>query len=312
MDKNLREMMDHLNQGILILDSRLSIVFLNRAFGRFLGTESQRLLHLPLSDAFPNFRPAYYRRAFQETLENGASFFFSAALHRDLIHGGKRLNLSASRLILEGQNYLLLEFTDVSGEFERIGQLKESVGRLCRLNRNLLEKEREVRRLAYFDSLTGIPNRSLFYELAEELLWKAKREREMLSLLFIDIDKFKGINDTYGHKMGDRVLQQVADILTGSVRKSDVVARYGGDEFLVLLSGIRNSGDCRIIQSKIERSRKQSVSRRNTPVDISFSVGVSHYPWDGETVDELIVKADQEMYAVKREKKFHSAGHREN
>jgi diguanylate cyclase len=122
----------------------------------------------------------------------------------------------------------------------------------------------------------------------------------MLGLMFIDVDNFKQINDTYGHEAGDRVLVQVAEILTAATRRNDVVARYGGDEFLILLPQINTPENCNIVMSKILQAKRDAVICNGVSVEICLSVGVSFYPQDGDSVDKLIVKADHAMYVAKK------------
>ncbi len=303
MDKHLGRVMDNLSQGVLILDSGYRIVYANKSFCQAAKMRIPQLFGCSVFEVLPGFGSEYLRKAFSEAMKNDCHFFFSAAMHRTMIPCGGKFNVYVSGLVYSEEKFLFLEFIDVTGEFERVRQLKEDIGKLCLLNRELLEKEKEIQKLAYYDSLTGVANRTLFYELAKEVMRSAERNGGMFGLLFLDIDRFKRINDTYGHKTGDRVLERAAGILTGVVRKSDVVARYGGDEFLILLPEIRGKGDCEAVVSKIASAGNGTVVCGGSEIRISFSIGASFYPADGRTIDQLIAEADRRMYQVKKSKK---------
>ena len=160
--------------------------------------------------------------------------------------------------------------------------------------------ERRLERLAFYDALTALPNRAYFHERLEHEILRCRREEEMLALLFIDLDRFKYVNDTLGHSAGDQLLVEVAERLRGCVRESDTLSRLGGDEFTVILPGVGSStGAGRIAECIIERvARPVTVSGRT--VDIGASIGISVYPQDGEKGEELVRNADGAMYEAKK------------
>ena len=120
-----------------------------------------------------------------------------------------------------------MECIDVTSQMLRVNQLKEYSNELYLLNKEL----KEIEKLAYYDQLTGLANRTFFDDVAKKFLEKAKRNNSKIGLMFIDIDQFKEINDMYGHKIGDKTIVEVANILCKNTRKCDIVSRYGGDEF---------------------------------------------------------------------------------
>ena len=156
--------------------------------------------------------------------------------------------------------------------------------------------------MAMFDSLTQLYNRHYFNEQFEQMLQKAKRTHEHFVIALFDVDDLKTVNDQYGHVMGDKVLQKVASDLLEKIRRSDVVARYGGDEFV----GLFYNADCVLIQNKladIQEEVKQSPIKTNESViACTFSFGTACYPYDGNTMAELLEVADQAMYMNKRDK----------
>ncbi len=163
----------------------------------------------------------------------------------------------------------------------------------------LQQSHQEMESLAQHDALTGLPNRRLFLDRLEKAIARARRSSQPLALLFIDLDKFKDINDCFGHEAGDAVLQSVAKRLSAQVRDSDTVARLGGDEFVVLLENIDSCDKVAEVAAKLCNSMHEPLPYANQFLNISMSVGVSLYPQDGETLDQLINNADRAMYQAK-------------
>jgi diguanylate cyclase (GGDEF)-like protein len=182
----------------------------------------------------------------------------------------------------------------------QIDRLKTTVNELYKANKELKEKEKEIYTLAYYDNLTGVANRALLYEFADKFIETAKRNKSKVGLMFLDVDKFKSINDIYGHETGDLVLKQIAKILSEAIRKNDVLARYGGDEFLILLPDIKNVNNHENIISRINNNENRFVHLEDTTLELSLSIGTSFYPDDGETIDKLIAVADRRMYIDKK------------
>lgn len=159
--------------------------------------------------------------------------------------------------------------------------------------------EEKIRYLAYHDSLTELPNRLLFTERLTQALSRAKKQQKLAGVLFIDLNRFKMINDTLGHSTGDRLLQAVAARLKKCVRASDTVARLGGDEFTVLLPDLNKVEDCiRISQKIVNRFQKPlKVGRRE--FHITPSIGIASFPKDGNDAETLLKNADAAMYKAK-------------
>lgn len=150
------------------------------------------------------------------------------------------------------------------------------------------------------DPLTGLPNRNLFVDRLGQAIRQAARDRQQSALLFIDLDNFKGINDTHGHAAGDTVLKTVAERLRASVRGNDSVSRYAGDEFTVLLGRLQRIGDAVHIVNKIRRSLSQPVRYQGINILCSASIGVAVYPDDGHFEKALLRSADSAMYHAKQ------------
>jgi diguanylate cyclase (GGDEF)-like protein len=153
-------------------------------------------------------------------------------------------------------------------------------------------------RLAFYDSLTGLPNRNLFHDRLERALAAGRRNRSTFALLYIDIDHFKQVNDTCGHEAGDELLRQVAARLARSVRETDTVARWGGDEFVAILEGADRAAAAHIA-SKLVAFCGEPYVVHGRELRITLSVGASFYPRDGHDAATLLARADRAMYEVK-------------
>ena len=160
-------------------------------------------------------------------------------------------------------------------------------------------KEEETRKFSLQDALTGLPNRVLFEQSFDNGLIQAKRHGWGLAVLFIDIDNFKSINDTYGHDMGDKVLIMVADRLKSSVRKVDTISRWAGDEFVCLLMEVKQGSVVTRLAEKMVNRISEAFEFNGTVLSIRVSIGIAIYPADGETADVLFKKADTAMYKAK-------------
>lgn len=159
--------------------------------------------------------------------------------------------------------------------------------------------EARMRYLAHHDPLTGLPNRSLLRDRLEQAIKRAKRESKKLAVMFLDLNKFKQINDTLGHKIGDEVLQEAANRLKRCVRDSDTVARLGGDEFVVLLQDVQSGDDAQGIAAKIRQRFAEPFHIQGHHFAMSTSIGVARYPDDGDDDESLLQHADLAMYRTK-------------
>lgn len=300
MDKIICDILNSINEGLVLIDEELNICIWNNYMEYLTGVNKEKAVNTNIYKLLPNLNRKYLNKSIDDVMKNGLKMFFSSAIHGKLVNDRENLNLKISRLEYKNSKLLILEFVDVTSQFVQINKLKNYVNRLYKLNKQLSEKEKLIRNLAYYDKLTGAVNRTLFYKFSEKFLDAARRNNTILGLMFIDIDKFKKINDTYGHEAGDKVLVKVADMLTKSTRKNDVVTRYGGDEFLILLPHIKNLNDCKIIACRILDSESNIIEYRGNEIHISLSIGISSYPQDGDNIDDLIAKADRAMYIAKK------------
>lgn len=173
---------------------------------------------------------------------------------------------------------------------------------LAEVREDLSKAEVDVeiaQQLALQDVLTGLPNRASFEQGLKHGLIQAKRHGWRLAVLFIDIDKFKTINDSYGHSMGDQALLTVANRLKSFVRGGDMVSRWGGDEFVCLLLEVKQDADVTRLAEKLVNRIAEPCEFDGTVLSITSSIGIAMYPEDGETADILFKNADTAMYKAK-------------
>ncbi|GEM_PF-3552708 len=159
--------------------------------------------------------------------------------------------------------------------------------------------EAKIRELAYHDVLTSLPNRQLLLDRINQGLAKTERSQLLLAILFLDLDKFKDINDRLGHDIGDELLKTIAVRVTASVRGSDTVARSGGDEFIIVLPEISDRHDAVLVAQKILTGIGSVMYVKGYELDVSASIGIAFYPSDGDNAFELMKKADMAMYVAK-------------
>ncbi len=171
----------------------------------------------------------------------------------------------------------------------------------ARAGAELERKRTEVvmRNMAYYDSLTGLPNRILFNDRLDMALAKVKRSKQKIAVLFIDFDRFKKINDTLGHTVGDALLEAVALRLKSCLRQEDTVARLGGDEFVLLLPEINSRDAAGVLAEKLLETIRPAFLIEGHEVKITLSIGISLYPDNGDTAKNLIKRADEALYLAK-------------
>jgi diguanylate cyclase (GGDEF)-like protein/PAS domain S-box-containing protein len=159
--------------------------------------------------------------------------------------------------------------------------------------------EERLRHMAYHDPLTGLANRNKLEQFITQLLAQSRRHQESFAILFIDLDRFKNINDTIGHEAGDLLLQIVADRLKATIRNTDLVARLGGDEFVIVITDVTKSESVALIATKILESVIEAIVLKGQEVYITTSIGISLYPFDGQNMPTLMKNADLALYRAK-------------
>ena len=167
-------------------------------------------------------------------------------------------------------------------------------------NRKLKDSEEQLKKYAFFDRLTGLRNRVSLYDKIDNMIHQSKRKNTLNAVVFMDLDGFKTINDTYGHDAGDYVLVTVSKRMLKLLRESDTIARIGGDEFIILLTNLSDKSKVEAILEKLLEIVEEPILFKDTELSISTSAGISFYSKDEPLdSDELIRRADKAMYKAK-------------
>ena len=269
---------EHSAQGVLVTDASQRILRVNKAFTAITGYSAEaavgqtpKLLNAGIQSR------SFYDRLWATIVQNG---FWEGELWN------RRRN---------GERYA--EHLSVIGVRDDDDKISHYVGMFSDVTERK-HNEDQIYRLAHYDGLSGLPNRLLFKDRLQHAIDRSRREGKQVAVLFIDLDRFKPVNDTFGHAAGDNVLGEVAARLLASARDADTVARFGGDEFAVALEGVDK------YQADAAAQRFLSAIRRPIPVNdqhvhLGASIGISMYPEDGDGVEELLQFSDLAMYRVK-------------
>lgn len=268
------------SEGIMVTDAQNTIVRVNPAFSRITGFSPEESVGQKPS----LLASGHHDRAFYE------------AMYRSLEEKGSWEGEVVNRRKDGG---VFVEWLKIASVFNREGVLLRYVALLSDITVKK-QQERDIWHQAHYDPLTELPNRTLFLDRLGQALAQAGRREQQVGVLFLDLDKFKPVNDAHGHQAGDELLRQVARRIANCLREEDTVARLGGDEFVVLLPAVLQGDDCLKVADKILETLTQPFRLQAGIVEISASIGVALSPREGNTEPEVLLKnADQAMYQAK-------------
>jgi len=185
------------------------------------------------------------------------------------------------------------------GHLEYLDGFIQDISARKKMELALKASEQQIRDMAFTDSVTGLANRNLFTDRLDQLILSCERYHTEFALLFIDLDKFKQINDTHGHLVGDKLLSMAGERISASFRESDVVARFGGDEFLVIVKNTSDVVNIEQIAENLLKKLSRSYFVNNLELTITGSIGITTCPLDGRSSNQLIQHADKAMYEAK-------------
>ncbi|MGA9045229.1 ABC transporter substrate-binding protein [Sulfuricurvum sp.] len=182
-------------------------------------------------------------------------------------------------------------------------RLKETKKTLEESEIRLKESQKELEEIAYYDSLTHLPNRLLFFDRLNVAMAHSRRNDRFVAVVYLDLDGFKTVNDTYGHAVGDELLVAISKRMIDVLREEDTLGRMGGDEFIAVLGNLENPKDFEPIVERLLRAASDPIILKNETVHVSASIGVTLYPLNAQDADHLVRQADQAMYESKRDGK---------
>lgn len=252
------------------------IIDANPAACEMLGYTREELLQMNVAQLLPPEISKSAKEILQQEIVTGGISFVGDNVRKD----GSRIpvEVRTQLLFLNGKQYVVVIARDIT-ERKRY--------------------EEQIRYQAYHDALTGLPNRRLFLDRLTMALAQAHRQRQLVAVMFLDLDNLKQVNDNLGHDIGDLLLVAVAKRLTGCVRRGDTVARMGGDEFLLVLPQLQNQEDANCIAVKLLAAIQEPFRVDGHWLHVTASIGISLYPIDGTDVQTLMKKADMAMYRAK-------------
>jgi diguanylate cyclase (GGDEF)-like protein/PAS domain S-box-containing protein len=275
----LRSALSTAGNSILITDRDGRIEWVNQAFSRLTGYSAQEAIgQTPRLLKSGKQNAAYYQQLWATILAGDVWSHETEERHKD----GSLYIVQQTITPIRGDNDEITHFISIQ---EDISAQKIA--------------EQRIQHMAHYDALTGLPNRSLFFDRLGHALANSKRSAEHVALLFLDLDRFKPVNDTYGHVVGDALLKAVAERLINCVRESDTVARIAGDEFTVILSRLNHRADATVVAEKIVKAISEPFLLGGHTVHIGTSIGIALYPDDAPDEQELLRLADEAMYEAK-------------
>lgn len=202
----------------------------------------------------------------------------------------------AAMLIVVAYLYAHVAVVKFSDNFKTTMIEKE---RIREIQEELIQQKEIYNYQAHHDALTGLPNRALFNDRLEQAIKKSKRDGTKVALFFLDLDRFKEINDTLGHNVGDEILLNVANRLKAVMREGDTIARLGGDEFTVIMQDLKHPKDAALLAEKIIETFKEAIIVESNALSITTSIGISLFPQDASEIQSLVRLADIAMYEAK-------------
>ncbi len=270
---------ENANEGVIILDKHYKNTLVNDAYCKFTGYSREELIgNKPKIPRLPYHDQAFYRTLWDTVEETGS---WQGEIWDERKNGE-----------------IYPTWMSITAIKDSAGNFSHYVGILTDIS-ELKEKEEQLHQLAYYDMLTGLANRSHFDERFKLEIAAAHRREEKLALLYIDLDRFKAVNDNYGHQAGDAILREASKRMQDCIRETDILFRMGGDEFIGILPSIGNPENAAHVSSNIIETLNRPFMFNNQEIFIGSSIGISLYPHDGDCAEKIIRNADRAMYLSK-------------
>jgi diguanylate cyclase (GGDEF)-like protein/PAS domain S-box-containing protein len=281
-DQIFEGIVETIREPLLVLDRDLRVVTVSRSFYEFFKVKPEETMGQFIYDLGDKQWDISKLRELLETILPQQTAFDNYEVEHDFVTIGRRTLLLNARQIERKagkERMILLAIEDIT---ER------------------KKYEEKIQQMAFYDSLTGLPNRKLFSDRLGIVLAQAKRNKKKVGIVMLDLDNFKDVNDTLGHDVGDILLKTVAEWLSGTLRKSDTVARFGGDEFVLIFPDMKVIEEAiQVVQKIIDRFNKPFLIDTHQLV-VTTSIGIAVYPNDGMDEKNLMKNADIAMYQAKQ------------
>lgn len=271
------------NDGVLMLDAGGSVIEVNEAFVRITGQLRRNVMKRPIGAVLPSaIGEKTFRNLWNVVLRKGS--------WRGEVHGIRKL----------GKKLPYVALLSVKTLYDQAGKAEHYVVLLSDVSELRTQQDALVR-MAHYDALTKLPNRVLLSDRLQQAIAGSRRNRSLVGILYLDLDGFKAVNDTYGHDAGDQLLVTLSDRMRSVLRDTDTLARIGGDEFVVVLGGIQSEDELPLlIQRILDKCSEPAKVKGLHTVQVSASIGCVVYPRDGATGDQLLRYADRAMYDAKQ------------
>lgn len=322
---NCERIIDSINVGIMTLDRDLNVLYVNKWFAIHCDLEPHECEGKLLTELFtllPNHLSSLQRHiktalalqtpSFYTADSNGYLFPMKHSLTTksifeymqqditivpyDIIHKQVTLLVYDQTVLMEEKNKCHKESTELA---KAVKVANATIKKLQNAKNKLVKQQEIIYKQAHYDHLTNLANRTLLHERLQVLIEESLSDNKCFGVLFLDLDRFKDINDTLGHDAGDELLVHVAKLLLLATRKSDTVARLGGDEFIILLDDIGDEGTLTKIAQKIIDAVSVPIVIKEESLHVTTSIGVSLFPEHGADFNELIKNADTALYEAK-------------
>ncbi|MEA2091392.1 MAG: EAL domain-containing protein, partial [Campylobacterota bacterium] len=270
---------DKLDIGLFVVNDDFTIRYMNNTMIKWFGDQNGKVCYSAIAN-----------------LNEPCSY---CKLH-EVIHENKKVTYEPTTPDGQTFNIIATSIRNADGSTSKMEVIRNITDEK-KAHEDLLEQKEKLHHQAHHDALTELPNRILFHDRLEQAIEKSKRKKNNVALLFIDLDHFKEINDSLGHKAGDEVLKVVTKRLKDIIRDEDTLARLGGDEFTVIIENLTQGEDASLLAQKIIKVLSEPIEMYENQFYVSSSIGISLYPEDGHSAQNLLKYADSAMYKAKAE-----------
>jgi diguanylate cyclase (GGDEF)-like protein/PAS domain S-box-containing protein len=274
------DIITHAREGVIITDISANIIEVNDAVTRMTGYSREELIGQNPRILQSGMQSSeFYAEMWHQLTTKG---YWSGEIWNRHKNGEITAEMKTISAVRDNngviRNYVALS-TDITAMKKHQGQLEH---------------------IAHYDMLTGLPNRVLLTDSLSQAISQSKRRKQSLAVLFLDLDGFKVVNDTYGHQIGDELLISISSEMKKALRDGDILARIGGDEFVVLLTDLEHGNDCEIVLARLLELASNPIKVKDIILQVSVSIGITLYPQDLSDADQLMRHADQAMYSAKQ------------